>query len=226
MIQSSISISLFLVLSKASITTCRPIVDSSDITYRLLETTSSPLPEFDLLPDTSSSSRQPQQSQPDSRHLLDLLPEPPPPHLATLDDPNLNPNFSSSFNLFPNPTDPDPDPDLFQQLADSESEEEEKPETERLCPGKNRFAFCCDIHPLRSGCVFTVDCTREEALNCCTADPDLHENYRDCQPVSSPPGGGGGGNMIPPLGVDDVSSDLFDGQAALFSNYDDQQQET
>lgn len=193
--QSSIPISLFLVLSQASIATCRPIVDSSSITYRLLETTS-PLPEF----------------EPDSEHPLDLLTEP--SHLATLDDLNLNLNSpsSSSFNLFPSPADPDPDP--F-QLA--ESEEEGKPETERLCQGKNRFAFCCDIHPLRSGCVFTADCTREEALNCCTADPDLHENYRDCQPVSSPapaPPGGGGGNMIP-LGVDDVS-DLFDGQQANY----------
>lgn len=220
MLQSSILISLVSVLFLASIATCRPIMDSSGITFHLLEITTSPLPAFDLFLDTSSSRQSQPQPQPqpqlDSGQPLDLTET----QLTILDDLdlnldlNLNPNSPSSFTLFPNPA------DNF-QLTDSE---EGQPETERLCRGENRFAFCCYLNPFRSGCVFTADCTREESLNCCTVvHPDSTEDYRDCQPVSSP--AGGEGDLMNPLRIDDVSRiddrlELFDGQDTSFAHFE------
>lgn len=53
-----------------------------------------------------------------------------------------------------------------------------------LCPGENRYAFCCKGEK----CVKTAKCYTDEDLNCCTEDPGKNDDKTpyDCQPPSSP----------------------------------------
>ena len=55
---------------------------------------------------------------------------------------------------------------------------------ETLCPGENRFAFCCKGEK----CVKTAKCYTDEDLNCCIVDPGEKDDKTpyNCQPPSSP----------------------------------------
>ena len=77
-------------------------------------------------------------------------------------DISLNPNSSPNFYSSP----------VSSQIADG-----------TLCPGANRYAFCCKGEK----CVRTAECYSDEDLNCCTVDPGNDEDKTpyDCQPPSA-----------------------------------------
>lgn len=59
-----------------------------------------------------------------------------------------------------------------------------------ICPGENRFAFCCGS----VSCTFTISCADGESLNCCTVNngPPETGKYDECsEAYLLPPGFGG-----------------------------------
>lgn len=49
-----------------------------------------------------------------------------------------------------------------------------------ICPGKNRYVFCCGA----AGCYYTTTCGPDEILCCCTVDPGSPTgDYYDCDPA-------------------------------------------
>lgn len=56
-----------------------------------------------------------------------------------------------------------------------------------ICPGNNRFAYCCN----HFGCTFTSTCADGEALQCCTGDGGLEgRSYSDCGEAYALPNAG------------------------------------
>ena len=89
-----------------------------------------------------------------------------------LPDPGSPLSFDAIDSAFFNsisPTSPNilSDSSVFAQVA---------PKT--ICPGKNRYPFCCGS----AGCFYTTACETFESLCCCTVDPNMSsDNYYDCE---------------------------------------------
>lgn len=153
------------VVSLASLVTCRPAEQDS---FDLINEEFS---DFPLSPNDESIENSPQFSELGFGSTESLLP-------TSFSGP-VNTAFSLGGDL-----DPDsPQSALFDssssssfpfQIADG-----------RLCPGENRFAFCCKGEK----CTKTAKCFSDEELNCCTVDLGANDDKTpyNCQPPSSPP---------------------------------------
>lgn len=171
MAQISNLVFLLSAVSLASLVTCRPAAeDSFDL---IQEEGNLPQLDYPLFPADRAMEESPQ--LPDSG--LEII------------DPLSTTSFSGpTSTTFALDSDLNPSSPLF-ALADSSpsfppSSFPFQIADGTLCPGGNRFAFCCKGEK----CVKTAKCYTDEDLNCCTVDPrdDVDKTPYDCQPPSAP----------------------------------------
>lgn len=146
-------------VSLASLASCRPAEkESFDL---LQEEEKLSLLDYHLL-SSNEASEEPSELSPSVFGSIDPLLAPSlsgPISTTSALDTNLDPN--SSPNLYSSP--------FPSQIADG-----------TLCPGANRYAFCCKGEK----CVRTAECYTDEDLNCCTVDPGNGDDKTpyDCEP--------------------------------------------
>lgn len=150
-------------VSLASFATCHPAeTDNFDVIQRA---ENPPLLDFPLLSSKEAAEEFPELSQSGFGNTDPLL-------LTSLSGPPASTTFALENEFDPTwLSDPDSSP-LSLQIADG-----------KICPGDNRYAFCCKGEK----CILTAECYSDEDLNCCTVDPGNNDdkNPYDCQPPSA-----------------------------------------